>query len=49
MHVVLSQPAEMDFKTFLDLVLALENREHVESLRVGVWLPQCISPALHSL
>jgi hypothetical protein len=28
------QPAKMDFKTFLDLALALESREHMQSLRV---------------
>mmetsp|Transcript_3322 Transcript_3322/g.5196 ORF Transcript_3322/g.5196 Transcript_3322/m.5196 type:complete len:503 (+) Transcript_3322:45-1553(+) len=27
------EPAEMDFKTFLDLVLVVENRDHLESLR----------------
>ena len=25
---------KMDYKTFLDLALALENREHIQSLRV---------------
>ena len=29
------KPAKMDFKTFLDLALALESRDHIQSLRVS--------------
>ena len=33
------QPAKMDYKTFLDLALALECREHIQSLRVSAGPP----------
>ena len=29
------EPPKMDYKTFLDLALALESRDHMQSLRVS--------------